>query len=123
MFKREKARSLVMALLVGIAVLGMIPETEAAQQKDPAELISATQKSAAVGWQWLMMAASFVVGGGALASGGRALYKGDWTTGGIGVGFGIGVLLLMWALGSFFDYNDAPTSLYLPANSSTVVSG
>lgn len=116
-----------MALLVGFASLALVSAADAAQSrgtgpKDPNAFIDDTQKTAAVGWKWLMMAASFVVGGGSLASGGRALFKGDWTTGGIGIGFGVVVLLLMWGLGNFFDYN---ATAYLPKNPgcvSTVVS-
>ena len=120
MQKRDRAESLMLALLVGFAVLAIVPEAEAAQ-KNPSQLVETTHQVGATGWKWLMTAASFVVGGGALASGGRALYKGDWTTGGIGIGFGIGVLLLMWALGGFFDYNTT-AAILAPTDSATVLS-
>ena len=126
MYGRKTAKSLMTALLVGFTFLAVVSVAEAQSTggaKDPNAFINDTQKTAAVGWKWLMMAASFVVGGGSLASGGRALFKGDWTTGGVGIGFGVVVLLLMWGLGNFFDYNDATTQApFIPSYIASVVS-
>ena len=102
-------RWMVLAGLAGIAVLAIATDALANQagQKNPAEFMTSAKAQAATAWDWLVMAGSLIVGGGSLASGGRALFKGDYTSGSIGIGFGVGVLLLLWALGGYFGYNAA----------------
>jgi hypothetical protein len=78
---------------------------QAQAQGDPFKFLEKTKDTAKSGWSYLTTAAAFVVGGGALAAGGWALNRGEWQHGAIGIGFGIGILLLMWALGGFFFPN------------------
>jgi hypothetical protein len=92
---------MVMGCAVAFAVLAL----DAGAQSDPFKFLEKTRDTAKSGWSYLTTAAAFVVGGGALAAGGRALYRGEWQHGAIGIGFGIGILLLMWALGGFFFPN------------------
>ena len=105
MKKLERTGSwLVLALMVGVMLAGIVGTVEAQQQKDPSLLIEATREQAKAGWSWLSTVATFVVGGGALSAGGRALFKGEWGHGAIGIGLGVAVLLFMWVLGNFFGY-------------------
>ena len=102
---KNGARWMCLAALAGIAVLAIATDA-LADQKNPTEFITSAKTQAKTAWDWLVMAGSLIVGGGALASGGRALFKGDYTSGSIGIGFGVGVLLLLWALGGYFGYNE-----------------
>ena len=96
-------RWLPLVLLGVLAILVFAGDAQA--QSDPFKFLEKTKETAKSGWSYLTTAAAFVVGGGALAAGGRALYRGEWQHGAIGIGFGIGILLLMWALGGFFFPN------------------
>ena len=78
---------------------------EAQQGRSPLEFLESSKESAQAGWEYLMIAAAFVIGGGSLAVGGRALFRGDWTHGAVGLGFGVLVLLVLWGLGGFFGFN------------------
>ena len=49
--------------------------------------------------------AALIVGGGFLAAGGRAMTKGDWTGGTVGIGFGALVLVAFFALGKTMGLN------------------
>jgi hypothetical protein len=91
----------LVAAVLALSVLAMAAEA-AAQQGNPLQFLEKTRETARSGWSYLTTAAAFVVGGGSLAAGGRALFRGEWQHGAIGIGFGIGVMLLMWALGGFF---------------------
>ena len=94
------------APLMVLAALALVALASGAEgQSDPFKFLEKTKDTAKSGWSYLTTAAAFVVGGGALAAGGRALYRGEWQHGAIGIGFGIGILLLMWALGGFFFPN------------------
>jgi hypothetical protein len=92
-------------LLLFAVLLVVALWADAQAQSDPFKFLEKTKETAKSGWSYLTTAAAFVVGGGALAAGGRALYRGEWQHGAIGIGFGIGILLLMWALGGFFFPN------------------
>src|SRR5690242_1912483 len=101
---RNHLRHWLPVLLLGsLALLALA--SDASAQSDPFKFLEKTKDTAKSGWSYLTTAAAFVVGGGALAAGGRALYRGEWQHGAIGIGFGIGILLLMWALGGFFFPN------------------
>lgn len=91
-------------LFLGVLAFAALA-ADAEAQSDPFKFLEKTKDTAKSGWSYLTTAAAFVVGGGALAAGGRALYRGEWQHGAIGIGFGIGILLLMWALGGFFFPN------------------
>ena len=93
-------RWVVFGALLAVALIAGVLDAHA--QGDPFRFLEKTKETAKSGWSYLTTASAFVVGGGALAAGGRALYRGEWQHGAIGIGFGIGVLLLMWALGGFF---------------------
>jgi len=101
---RKRGAWWIPVLLVSAAALVAIA-TDARAQSDPFKFLEKTRETAKSGWSYLTTAAAFVVGGGALAAGGRALYRGEWQHGAIGIGFGIGLLLLLWALGGFFFPN------------------
>ena len=93
-----------------LMLLGPVSEVAAQQgfnggTRNPLEFLEQTQETARAGWSYLMIVAAFVVGGGALAVGGRALFRGDWQHGVVGIGFGIAVLLVLWGLGGFFGFN------------------
>ncbi len=100
---RNWGRLPLVAILAGIAVLAVAADLSA-QGNDPVRFVNETRETAKTGWSYLTTAAAFVVGGGALAAGGRALFRGEWQHGAIGIGFGIAVLLLMWGLGGFFGF-------------------
>ena len=101
---RNRSAGWIPIILVSAAALAAIG-MDAPAQSDPFKFLEKTRDTAKSGWSYLTTAAAFVVGGGALAAGGRALYRGEWQHGAIGIGFGIGILLLMWALGGFFFPN------------------
>ena len=92
-------------LAVALILVCSATVAEAQQGRSPLEFLESSKESAQVGWDWLMVASAFVIGGGALAVGGRALFKGDWQHGAIGLGFGVLVLLVLWGLGGFFGFN------------------
>lgn len=100
---RKEQLALLSLALLAVAFMALAADAQAAQ--DPLKFLEKTKETARAGWGYLTTAAAFVVGGGALAAGGRALYRGEWQHGAIGIGFGIAVLLLMWALGGFFFPN------------------
>ena len=91
------------ALVAGIAILSMLADAEA-QAGDPKRFLDETQATAKSGWDYLRTATAFVVGGGTAVASGRAMLKGDWQHAGIAVGLGIGVILLMDALGGYFGF-------------------
>jgi hypothetical protein len=101
---RNRGVRWILLLILGVAAF-VACRADAHAQGDPFKFLEKTRDTAKSGWSYLTTAAAFVVGGGALAAGGRALYRGEWQHGAIGIGFGIGILLLMWALGGFFFPN------------------
>lgn len=103
MTRNPGARWILLLVLSGAAFAAL--PTDAHGQSDPFKFLEKTRETAKSGWSYLTTAAAFVVGGGALAAGGRALFRGEWQHGAIGIGFGIAILLLMWALGGFFFPN------------------
>jgi hypothetical protein len=70
-----------------------------AQDNDGMRVLQSIDGSVKSGWSYLKTAAALVVGGGFLAAGGRAMTRGDWTGGTIGIGFGALVLVAFFALG------------------------
>ena len=70
-----------------------------AQDNDGMKVLQSIDGSVRSGWAYLKTAAALIVGGGFLASGGRAMTKGDWTGGTVGIGFGALVLVAFFALG------------------------
>ena len=70
-----------------------------AQDNEGMKVLQSIDGSVKSGWTYLKTAAALIVGGGFLASGGRAMTKGDWTGGTIGIGFGALVLIAFFALG------------------------
>ena len=70
-----------------------------AQDNEGMKVLQSIDGSVKSGWTYLKTAAALIVGGGFLASGGRAMTKGDWTGGSIGIGFGALVLIAFFALG------------------------
>ena len=92
-------------LAVPLIMLCLASMVEAGDGTNPFDFLQDTKDAAKTGWSYLMIAAAFVIGGGALAVGGRALFRGDWQHGMIGIGFGIVVLLVLWSLGGFFGLN------------------
>ena len=70
-----------------------------AQDNDGMRMLQSIDGSVKSGWTYLKTAAALIVGGGFLASGGRAMTKGDWTGGTVGIGFGALVLVAFFALG------------------------
>ena len=103
MLNRNGAPQLV--LMATLILIGLATVVEAGQGKTPLEFMEASHETAKAGWGYLMLAAAFVLGGGSLAVGGRALFRGEWQHGAIGLGFGILVLLVLWGLGGFFELN------------------
>ena len=94
-----------MFMAVTLILVGLATAADAQQGRSPMDFLQDTQQAAKTGWSYLMIAAAFVIGGGALAVGGRALFRGDWQHGAIGIGFGVVVLLVLWGLGGFFGLN------------------
>lgn len=70
-----------------------------AQDNEGMKVLQSIDGSVKSGWTYLKTAAALIVGGGFLASGGRAMTKGDWTGGTVGIGFGALVLVAFFALG------------------------
>jgi|ERR1043166_5328469 hypothetical protein len=70
-----------------------------AQDNDGMKVLQSIDGSVKSGWSYLKTAAALIVGGGFLAAGGRAMTRGDWTGGTIGIGFGAVVLVAFFALG------------------------
>ncbi|MBV8882324.1 MAG: hypothetical protein JO332_20375 [Planctomycetaceae bacterium] len=70
-----------------------------AQDNDGMRVLQSIDGSVRSGWSYLKTAAALIVGGGFLAAGGRAMTRGDWTGGTIGIGFGAVVLVAFFALG------------------------
>ena len=103
--KRNLGRWPLVAILVGIAFMVAATDVCAQSGGNPMAFLDKTRETAKAGWSYLTTAAAFVVGGGALAAGGRALFRGEWQHGAIGIGFGIAILLLMYGLGGFFFGN------------------
>ena len=103
MKKRSGAPQLV--LMATLILIGLATVVDAQQGSSPLEFMESSHETAKAGWGYLMIAAAFVLGGGSLAVGGRALFRGDWQHGAVGLGFGVLVLLVLWGLGGFFDLN------------------
>lgn len=76
-----------------------------AQDNDGMRVLQSIDGSVKSGWTYLKTAAALIVGGGFLASGGRAMTKGDWTGGTVGIGFGALVLVAFFALGKTMGLN------------------
>jgi hypothetical protein len=85
-----------------LTVAFLAAASNANAQSDPLKFLDQTRETAKSGWKYLTYVCAFVVGGGSLAAGGRALFRGEWQHGAIGIGFGIAVVILLWALGGFF---------------------
>jgi len=85
--------ALVLGILLGAAALA------SAQDNDGMKVLQSIDGSVRSGWSYLKTAAALIVGGGFLAAGGRAMTRGDWTGGTIGIGFGAVVLVAFFALG------------------------
>ena len=103
---KHNGAPLRMIMGVTLILVGLATVAEAQQgRNNPLEFLESSRESAQAGWDYLMIAAAFVIGGGSLAVGGRALFRGDWTHGAIGLGFGVLVLLVLWGLGGFFGFN------------------
>ncbi len=81
-------------LLFGAAGLVWAQDTN-----DGMRVLQSIDGSVRSGWSYLKTAAALIVGGGFLAAGGRAMTRGDWTGGTIGIGFGAVVLVAFFALG------------------------
>jgi hypothetical protein len=86
------------ALVVGI-LLGGAGLALADDPNDGIKVLQSIDGSVKSGWSYLKTAAALIVGGGFLAAGGRAMTRGDWTGGTIGIGFGAVVLIAFFALG------------------------
>jgi hypothetical protein len=76
-----------------------------AQDNEGMKVLQSIDGSVKSGWTYLKTAAALIVGGGFLASGGRAMTKGDWTGGTVGIGFGALVLVAFFALGKTLGLN------------------
>jgi len=72
---------------------------------DGMRVLQSIDGSVKSGWTYLKTAAALIVGGGFLAAGGRAMTKGDWTGGTVGIGFGALVLVAFFALGKTMGLN------------------
>ena len=70
-----------------------------AQDNDGMRMLQSIDGSVKSGWTYIKTADDLIFGGGFLASGGRAMTKGDWTGGTVGIGFGALVLVAFFALG------------------------
>ncbi len=88
----EKALAVLALCLVGAGLAW-------AQDNEGMKVLQSIDGSVKSGWTYLKTAAALIVGGGFLASGGRAMTKGDWTGGTVGIGFGALVLVAFFALG------------------------
>jgi hypothetical protein len=88
-------RGLAVAAL--LLVLGGVALAQ--QDNDGMKVLQSIDGSVKSGWTYLKTAAALIVGGGFLAAGGRAMTKGDWTGGTVGIGFGALVLVAFFALG------------------------
>jgi len=90
------------AAAVAIALLVLFAAGSLARADDTNDGIRMAQSfdgSLKTGWAYLKTALALIVGGGFLAAGGRAMTRGDWTNGGIAVGFGVILLIAFFALG------------------------
>src|SRR5258708_1452071 len=94
-WKGVGGRGLAVAAL--LMVLGGVALAQ--QDNDGMKVLQSIDGSVKSGWTYLKTAAALIVGGGFLASGGRAMTKGDWTGGTVGIGFGALVLVAFFALG------------------------
>lgn len=90
-----RAAKAVAVMAVCLAAAGLAQ----AQDNDGMRMLQSIDVSVKSGWAYLKTAAALIVGGGFLASGGRAMTKGDWTGGTVGIGFGALVLIAFFALG------------------------
>lgn len=72
---------------------------------DGLKVVQSFDGSLRTGWSYLKTVLALIVGGGFLASGGRAMTRGDWTNGAIGVGFGVILLIAFFALGKTLGLN------------------
>ncbi len=100
-WKGAGCRGLAVAALL-LAGAGM---AWAQQDNDGMKVLQSIDGSVKSGWTYLKTAAALIVGGGFLASGGRAMTKGDWTGGTVGIGFGALVLVAFFALGKTMGLN------------------
>jgi hypothetical protein len=91
----RRAFGLAACLVVLFAAAGLAW----AQDNDGMKVLQSIDGSVRSGWSYLKTAAALIVGGGFLAAGGRAMTRGDWTGGTIGIGFGAVVLVAFFALG------------------------
>jgi hypothetical protein len=73
--------------------------------QDPTQFWAKQKETGRTGWSYLTTVAAFVVGGGVLAAGARALFRGEWQMGLVGIGFGIAILIFLWGLGGLFGFN------------------
>jgi len=87
------------ALGAAILILSCLATLGWAQDNDGMRVLQSIDGSVRSGWSYLKTAAALIVGGGFLAAGGRAMTRGDWTGGTIGIGFGAVVLVAFFALG------------------------
>ena len=97
--ERSRRRRGALGLAVSLVVLFAAAGLAAAQDNDGMKVLQSIDGSVKSGWSYLKTAAAMIVGGGFLAAGGRAMTRGDWTGGTIGIGFGAVVLVAFFALG------------------------
>lgn len=88
-----------MVLIFGVAAILGAAGMAWAQDNDGMRVLQSIDGSVKSGWTYLKTAAALIVGGGFLAAGGRAMTRGDWTGGTIGIAFGAVVLIAFFALG------------------------
>ena len=93
------ARAVLGILVVLGVLLGAADLARAQDPNDGMRVLQSIDGSVKSGWSYLKTAAALIVGGGFLAAGGRAMTRGDWTGGTIGIGFGAVVLIAFFALG------------------------
>ena len=98
-------RTLLQGLSVAALVLVGAGMAWAQQDNDGMRVLQSIDGSVKSGWVYLKTAAALIVGGGFLAAGGRAMTKGDWTGGSVGIGFGALVLVAFFALGKTLGLN------------------
>ena len=97
--ERSRGRGSTLGLAACLVVLFAAAGLASAQDNDGMKVLQSIDGSVRSGWSYLKTAAALIVGGGFLAAGGRAMTRGDWTGGTIGIGFGAVVLVAFFALG------------------------
>jgi hypothetical protein len=93
------SRSVAAVALVALALVAVGSLARADDTNDGIRMAQSFDGSLKTGWTYLKTALALIVGGGFLAAGGRAMTRGDWTNGGIAVGFGVILLIAFFALG------------------------